>query len=210
MKRVLVRVVLLALLASGAAGCRTDSGPPPPAPSRPANPEARPEAPTPTEADAAIVEALVAFAKSPDRTTWAKLPLRERVRLGLGSRLVKDAPAAELADPSAWTLDVKIFRAYVGPFSALELLARHEGALDLTVGIASPLRLRPGCAAPGRRVASPRERPAARVRQLPEVVHGRPVRDARRRDRGRYAGCVGAVTDGFSTPATTSPLTRHS
>ena len=134
MKRVLVRVVLLALLASGAAGCRTDSGPPPPAPSRPANPEARPEAPTPTEADAAIVEALVAFAKSPDRTTSAKLPLRERVRLGLGSRLVKDAPAAELADPSAWTLDVKIFRAYVGPFSALELLARHEGALDLTVG----------------------------------------------------------------------------
>ena len=136
MKRLAITLALLVLLLV-ATGCHHEDSPAP-APAPPtaaaAQPEGRPAARTPSATDVALVDALVEFARTPNRAHWSALPLAERVRLGLGRRLLKDADAAELADPRAWTLHAKGFRAYVGPFSALEPLARHEGPLKVSVG----------------------------------------------------------------------------
>lgn len=76
------------------------------------------------EADAhRDLDALVAFAREPSDATWASVPFADRVQLGLGDRLVKPLPARALRDPAAWTLEVDGFRAGVGPFSPLEVLA---------------------------------------------------------------------------------------
>jgi hypothetical protein len=87
-----------------------------------------------TARDAAILDALVAFARAPGKRRWAAVPFAERVSLGLGPRLVARKTARELLDPRAWVLHARTFRAYGGPFSALELIA-DERRLVFRAGV---------------------------------------------------------------------------
>jgi hypothetical protein len=103
-------------------------------------PSAEPtHSPDPTEQAAA--EALLRFARAPSATTLAAVPLAERVSLGLGAQLLVERSRAELARPDAWILQLEGFRAHVGPFSALERLARAT----TTEVVAGP---HPHCASP--------------------------------------------------------------
>jgi hypothetical protein len=125
---------------------------------------APPESRRPSKADRATLRALVRFARSPTEANWSAVPLADRVELGLADRLVAQRSARELLDPRAWRLEAEPhFRAYVGPFSALELIAGHAGPLVYSVGP------HPHCASPPvpppRRIASLRRlsvRPADR------------------------------------------------
>lgn len=54
------------------------------------------------------------------------LRLADTVLLGLGDHTLVERTAAELVDRKAWQLDAEDFRARVGPFSALDLLARSS------------------------------------------------------------------------------------
>jgi hypothetical protein len=100
-----------------------------------------------------VLNALVAFARQPSDETWASVPFADRVKLGLGDRLLKTRSAQELRDPAAWKLDVDLFRGGVGPFSSLDVLASHEG----------PVEHREGSY---RRCASPSRAPPRRVSRL--------------------------------------------
>ena len=75
------------------------------------------------------LHALVAFARKPSDATWSAVRLAESVRLGLGRRLLVTRSAEALREPSAWMLEARLFRGGAGPFSPLETLERHEGAL---------------------------------------------------------------------------------
>jgi hypothetical protein len=77
---------------------------------------------TVTAADRVVVDRLVIFAREPSRRNLAALPLKPRVGLGLGSDLLRQVDRAALGDPDAWLLVRDGFRAYVGPFSAIEHL----------------------------------------------------------------------------------------
>ncbi len=78
----------------------------------------------PTGVEMAMIEALIAFAREPDAGPPAAIPLStDSVWLGLADELVLHRTAAELADPDTWNLEAGGFRARVGPFSALDLLA---------------------------------------------------------------------------------------
>lgn len=94
-----------------------------------------------------VLNALVAFARQPSDETWASVPLADRVKLGLGDRLLRTRSAEALRDPAAWRLDVDLFRGGVGPFSSLDVLASHEGPLEQREGTyrrcASPSRAPP-------------------------------------------------------------------
>jgi hypothetical protein len=76
----------------------------------------------PTDDDVALVEAFVAFAQSPAPDSASKLPFADAVALGLGSDIQTTISNSELGDPASWVLDTEEFRAYAGPFSALELV----------------------------------------------------------------------------------------
>lgn len=103
-----------------------------------------------------VRDRLLAFAREPSDETWESLLFADRVRLGLGERLLETRTAQELRDPAAWKLDVDLFRGGVGPFSALDVLAAHKGPLEYREG--SYRR----CASPSR---SPRP-PVSRLRRL--------------------------------------------
>jgi len=62
------------------------------------------------------------------RKAFSAIPLaKDGVWLGLGPRLVAKRSLEELSEPSGWVLDVEYsFRMYVGPFSALDLLAERR------------------------------------------------------------------------------------
>lgn len=74
-----------------------------------------------------VPAALVALAGHPGDQTAAAVGFADTVGLGLGPTLITNAPRADLAGPPAWRLDPPEghFRASVGPFSALDTLARH-------------------------------------------------------------------------------------
>ena len=97
--------------------------------------------------DGDVRDALVAFARQPSDETWASVPFADRVRLGLGERLLRTRSAQELRDAAAWKLDIALFRGGVGPFSALDVLAAHKGPLEHREGsyrrCASPSRAPP-------------------------------------------------------------------
>jgi hypothetical protein len=96
-----------------------------------------------TTADRELMRALATFAQSPTDSNWRRLRLAPRVELGLGRRLIVERTTRELRDPAAWTIKVEgFFRARVGPFSALPLLANNRDALSVAVGA------HPHCASP--------------------------------------------------------------
>lgn len=86
-----------------------------------------------SDAEAAWLEALVRFARTSSAEELAAVPLAPQVQLGLASDLVTERAAGELTDPGQWRLDAEAFRGYVGPFSALEVLAR-DGELVAAAG----------------------------------------------------------------------------
>jgi hypothetical protein len=95
-----------------------------------------------TDEDEELIRALIGFARSPGPETIAALPFAEGgVWLGLGDQLLLQRVQEELADPQAWVLQEEYFRAYVGPFSALDQLAR-AGETVISVGP------HPHCASP--------------------------------------------------------------
>lgn len=78
----------------------------------------------PTAAEMAMARALIDFARDPSAPSLEQVPFAaEGVWLGLSDELIVRRTAAELGDPSAWRLNRGEFRARVGPFSAVELLA---------------------------------------------------------------------------------------
>lgn len=73
---------------------------------------------------------MASFPTLPD----AALPLAaDGVSLGLADRLEPARSPGELAEPASWLLQQEAFPGYVGPFSALELLAGGQ-ALEGAVG----------------------------------------------------------------------------
>jgi len=78
------------------------------------------------ERETEFVAALETFATVPDTANFAALPLADEVSLGLGPELVRTVDAADLADSSAWVMDIDLFRARSGTASALELLAEER------------------------------------------------------------------------------------
>lgn len=97
------------------------------------------EVANPTTDDQALVAAFKTFAASPDQILVSAVPFAADVALGLGPDIVKTVSADTLGDPDTWTLDREIFRAYTGPFSALNLV---EEPLEITIGA------HPHCASP--------------------------------------------------------------
>ena len=124
-----------------------------------ASPLARPPStPAPSPAvkaeDLSLVRDFVAFAVQPSVETAGMLPFAGMVRLGLSRDLRTGLAGADTSPSSAWVLRAEGFRAYVGPFSALELIQRHAdetgstsiragaGAFQVSVGD------HPHCASP--------------------------------------------------------------
>lgn len=87
----------------------------------------------PTTDDVRLVRALVEFARIPESRTLAAIPLANRVRLGLSSRLITERASFDLARREAWVLPGEVFRGRVGPFSALDLVAR-DVPMTIAVG----------------------------------------------------------------------------
>ncbi|MDH3607582.1 MAG: DUF4232 domain-containing protein, partial [Acidimicrobiia bacterium] len=84
------------------------------------------EAETLTTEEQALVESLREFAADSTVERHDAIPFAGMVNLTLGAEFARTQPAGSLADPAAWVFDEATdgFRAYVGPFSALELLAQ--------------------------------------------------------------------------------------
>lgn len=80
---------------------------------------------TPTAAEQGLARALAEFARAPGAGTLGAVPLADRVRLGLSDRLITERASVDLVRRDAWVLSADSFRGQVGPFSALELLARN-------------------------------------------------------------------------------------
>jgi uncharacterized protein YgiM (DUF1202 family) len=79
-----------------------------------------------------FVDAFIAFARNPGDATFSALALADDVALGLGPRLIRTVTAPDLRRTATWRLE-EDFRAHVGPFSALDRLARWR-VYDVTVG----------------------------------------------------------------------------
>jgi hypothetical protein len=92
-------------------------------------------------ADARLVRALAEFARAPDAGTLGAVPFADRIRLGLSDRLMIDRASFDLVRAEAWVLSANEFRGRVGPFSALDLLAR-DVPTNISVGP------HPHCASP--------------------------------------------------------------
>ena len=107
------------------------------------SPEPSPYAEAVIAADRDLMRALATFARSPTDSNWRRLRLAPSVEIGLGRQLIVKRAARELRDPTAWRIKVnEYFRAHVGPFSALRLLANNRHALRVSVGE------HPHCASP--------------------------------------------------------------
>lgn len=88
-----------------------------------------------------IVSNFLRLADEPSAAAAERLPFTEEVRLGLASELHQTRNRTQLADPSAWLIDEELFRAYTGPFSALDVVAGAESTV-VTLGE------HPHCASP--------------------------------------------------------------
>lgn len=98
--------------------------------------------PAPAPHDRRVVKAFIEFAEARDEKAWAGVPAaRDGLWLGLADRLMVKRSVEELSYPKVWRLRAKLFRAYVGPFSALDLLA-DPGPTVISVGS------HPHCASP--------------------------------------------------------------
>jgi inhibitor of cysteine peptidase len=76
----------------------------------------------PADDQVRLVDAFVAFAQSPGPDTAVDVPFAEAVVLGLGPDIQTTVSKSDLGNPASWVIDAEEFRAYAGPFSALELV----------------------------------------------------------------------------------------
>jgi hypothetical protein len=112
--------------------------------------------PWPSLHERLVLESLVAFAVTGDASTLEALPLTDEVALGLADQVLVHRPAEALGDPASWSLARDEFRGYVGPFSALDLLARWDGLPGQSVReVQISIGNHPHCASPA--VAAPAE-----------------------------------------------------
>lgn len=132
--RSIVTAAAIAVLAAGCGSTPTASGPVPSAPTT--APTTAPTSPPagPSADDRDLARALVALASSPGPETLAAAHFAPEVALGLGRRLEVVQPRDGLTRTSGWSIDAASFRAYAGPFNALELLAAQ--AADPPLGTA--------------------------------------------------------------------------
>ena len=96
-----------------------------PSPKPSGQPSTSRPAPTVKDEDLRLIRDFVAFAARPSAETAERLPLADEVQLGLSRDLKATLDVAETSDASAWVLNATYFRAYTGPFSALESIQRH-------------------------------------------------------------------------------------
>ncbi len=71
--------------------------------------------------ETAIMDTLVTFAQDPSAESYAGIPFADEVALGLGPDIVRTVPAADLANPAAWVMDIDLFRARSGTTSIFNL-----------------------------------------------------------------------------------------
>lgn len=90
-------------------------------------------APHITAEDRRLAEEMFDLARSPSADTAPAVPFTPTVQLGLADQLLERVDRSALSDPSAWKLRLYGFRAYVGPFSALDLLRDSRGSYDLSL-----------------------------------------------------------------------------
>lgn len=91
------------------------------------------ESESPTSADQALIAQFLEFANHPDQERAETLPLSAQVQLGLGQDLRVKRSRFDLARADAWSINVEHFRAYSGPFSALDV-ARDAPGTVISVG----------------------------------------------------------------------------
>lgn len=118
-----------------------------------------------TATERSVLDDFVAFAREPSEVNAGRLPFaRNGIRTGLGRRLVATVPASGLAQPSAWTIEGE-FGGVMGPFSALDSIARHVGGdgVDPTLRTNGALTLTAGT---HDRCASPAADPPAGLRSM--------------------------------------------
>ena len=145
-----LRLALVVAVAVVLGGCQEDGQ------RAVSRPERTPKGEAVTAADRELMRALAKFARSPTESSWRRLRLAPRVDIGLERRLVAERGARELRDPAAWRINAESFRASVGPFSALRLLADNRRPVRVSVG-------------PHRHCASPPKPPPQRVEALRRV-----------------------------------------
>lgn len=127
------RLLLLALVLGG---CIADGPSGPATPSPISTPDL-----SPTPDDLALADAIVAWARLRDPAVLEPSAFADEVALGLGQEMLAFRSFADLSEPTAWRLDRDVFRAHVGPFSALDQLGR-DGEVTVSVGP------HPHCASP--------------------------------------------------------------
>lgn len=86
-----------------------------------------------TVEDERLIADLLRLADDPTQQNVAAMPFGDEVALGLGDQLHLSRDLDDLGDPQGWVIDVADFRAYSGPFSALEV-ARDAGTTVVSVG----------------------------------------------------------------------------
>lgn len=89
----------------------------------------------PTAEDEELIQSFLRFAADPDPDSAELMPFAEEVALGLGDALQASRSRAELAYAGGWSIDMEgeeLFRAYAGPFSALDLAT---DASDVVVSV---------------------------------------------------------------------------
>ena len=79
-----------------------------------------------TDQDRALTSAIVELARDPSPSTVDAAPFAPTVQLGLADELLRTVARDDLDDPGSWVLDPEVFRAFTGPFSALELLSQDR------------------------------------------------------------------------------------
>jgi len=99
---------------------------------------ARDPADTVTEADLAVTDALLAFARG--EIGAADGGLANTVEIALGT--AHTATVSDTDDPTAWVIDEELWNGYTGPFDVLGPLRRETGITTTAVGP------QPHCAAP--------------------------------------------------------------
>lgn len=111
----------------------------------------------PTDSDEAVVDAFLAFAARPSAEAAANMPLATEVALGLGPEITAIRGRDELSDLTAWRIDRDEFRAWAGPFSALDFA---EEPVTITVGANARCGGAARTAARGVRRSPPDQHPA--------------------------------------------------
>lgn len=163
-----VRLATVVVVLMVSVSCSEASSPAGPRASPPATTSQSPSGEALSATERAVLDDVVAFALAPSEVAARRIPFAAGgIRIGLGQRLVDTVGASELARPSAWTIEGD-FGGVMGPFSALESIARHADGRDLDPALRTngELMLMAG---PHTRCASPAADPPAGLRPMRQL-----------------------------------------